>query len=84
MILYLTDGRVRSPISHHDVGVKINVVQLHWSQTHGHRSAHFTANALWSTWTSTAEVTGNATFQEITMEMFTARLKIRNKMNVNL
>lgn len=54
---YLTDGCVRSPISHHDVGMEINVVQIHWSGTHRHCSAHLTADTLWSTWGSHIRIT---------------------------
>ena len=43
---YLADGSVRSAVSHHDVGVKINVVYLHWSRTDGHCSGHLTTNTL--------------------------------------
>lgn len=49
---YLADGSVRSPISHHDVGVEINVVQLYGSRPHGHSSANLTCDALGSTWRS--------------------------------
>lgn len=46
----LTDGSVSSPVSHDNVGMKIDAVQLHWSPTHIHGSAYFTANSLWGTW----------------------------------
>lgn len=47
---YLTDGGVRPTIPHHNVGMEINVVQMHRSWPHRHGPAHFTCDALGSTW----------------------------------
>lgn len=49
---YLADGSVCSPISHHNVGMEINVVQLHWSGSYSQGTAHFTTNTLGGTWRS--------------------------------
>lgn len=43
---YLADGRVRPAVSHHDVGVQVDVAQLHRGRAHHHRAAHLAADAL--------------------------------------
>lgn len=47
---YLTDGGVRSPFSHHNVGMKINVVKWDRSRAHGHSATELPVNPLWLTW----------------------------------
>lgn len=43
---YLADGRVGPAVSHHDVGVQVDVAQRHRGGAHHHRAAHLAADAL--------------------------------------